>query len=85
MARDKLEEVLILLKHIDNEMCSRVSQHEEEHAFIRELTEEYRIRKELRQALKAKVLTGTIWTALVAITISIAYSIKHWITGSFIL
>ena len=78
-----IEEVLALLKRMDKELFDKSGQHENEHVFIRQLIEESKARKEFWTSIQKRVVSGTLWTVIVAVATGFLYALKQWLSGNF--
>ena len=72
-----IEETLVVRKE-DKEYRQK---HAEEHSFLRTLIEDAEYSKQFKRELTKKLVSGGIWALIVAIGSSLAFTIKHWITG----
>ena len=81
----KLDKAIALLEQYIEELERNKdyqTQHAKEHEFLRKIMEEYDRRIEFWQSVNKKVVSGAIWSLLVAIATAVLFSAKSYFTGS---
>ena len=73
------QEILKLLKQIAGNNKNNKEQHSIEHEYLRVLIEEHSAEKELKQALKEKIITGSFRALILAVLLFCGYGIRDLI------
>ena len=81
LKEEELEEVVSLLKTFLEESPGKTKQHEEEHAFIRQIMEEYQKRIEFWDSVQKKVVSTGILALLSAVLSAVGFTVMHWLKG----
>ena len=73
---DEQQKILKLLTQIADDNKKNKEQHNIEHEYLRVLIEEHRAEKELKQALKEQIITGSFRALILASLLFFGYSIR---------
>jgi len=78
---DKTDEIIELLKSLNEVKKDHRKCHRQEHEYLRLLIEEHKQSTETWLLLKRKIATGGVLAAMAGLFGAILLSIKHWITS----
>ena len=73
---DEQQKILKLLTQIADDNKKNKEQHNIEHEYLRVLIEEHKAEKDLKQALKEQIITGSFRALILASLLFFGYSIR---------